>query len=114
LVVEDDALIRMMIIASLEDLHCTVVDTAFNLDNAVRKAQHLHFDVGLLDVNVAGTLVFPVSAILVERHIPFIFATAYSIEIIPTRYRCAPLLAKPFNEVELRDRLCLAMHCTYH
>ncbi len=114
LVVEDDALIRLMIVSSLEDLRCQVVGTAFRFNDAVDKATRLSFDVGLLDVNVAGTMVYPVGEILVARHIPFVFATAYDAEVIPANFHCVPLLTKPFDEEQLRDRLCLAMREASH
>jgi CheY-like chemotaxis protein len=114
LVVEDDALIRLMIVSSLEDLRCTVVATAFKLNDAVQKATHLNFDVGLLDINVAGTMIYPVGEILLARHIPFVFATAYDAEVIPANFHCVPLLTKPFDEEQLRDQLCLAMRGASH
>jgi CheY-like chemotaxis protein len=103
-----------MIVSSLEDLHCQVVGTAYKLTDAVDKATHLNFDVGLLDVNMAGTMVYPVGEILVARHIPFVFATAYDAVEIPANFHSVPLLTKPFDEDELREQLLHAIRGVPH
>ena len=50
-VVEDETLIRMMIVEMLEELGHTVTNEAARLDQAVSLARSADFDLALLDVN---------------------------------------------------------------
>src|SRR5215472_12650255 len=49
-------------------------------------------DCAVLDVNLGGKSVFPISAALIERNIPFLFATGYSSAQIPTQFDGIPRL----------------------
>jgi len=109
LVVEDDALIRLMIVDYLKDLDCVVVATASVLPDALQKASSLAFDVGLLDINLKGTLSYPVGEVLAARHIPFLFCTAYSAAALPAELSSTPVLMKPFNMHQLADQLQIAI-----
>ena len=54
LVVEDEPILSMMIEDYLEDLGCHVVGAATRLNEALKQANTLDLDVGVLDVNLAG------------------------------------------------------------
>lgn len=58
-------------------------------------------DFAVLDVHLRGHDVFPVSAALQERGIPFLFATGFDNAQIPAEYRDVPRLEKPFDPVAL-------------
>ena len=50
----------------------------------------------MLDINIAGTMVWPVAEKLLRRGIPYLFLSAYSEQnMIPARFASAPCLAKP-------------------
>jgi len=51
----------------------------------------------VLDVNIAGDPVYPVAQALVERDIPFVFATGYGAHGMPEAFRDRPTLKKPFQ-----------------
>src|SRR5262249_26948218 len=53
-------------------------------------------DCAVLDVNLGGKPVFPISAALRERKIPFLFATGYASTQIPAEFDGIPRLEKPF------------------
>jgi DNA-binding response OmpR family regulator len=53
-------------------------------------------DCAVLDVNLGGKSVFPISAALMERNIPFLFATGYASAQIPAQFDGVPRLEKPF------------------
>lgn len=108
LVVEDGALVSMMIEDILEVLGCEVVATASRLDDAITKAQALAVDMAVLDVNLAGQVSYPVADILRARHIPFVFATGYGMAGLPTELQDAPVLSKPFREDQLAEALRMA------
>ena len=59
----------------------------------------------MLDVNLNGAPVTPVVEILVERGVPFIFASGYGQRGLPEAYRTAPILQKPFQADALEDAI---------
>jgi CheY-like chemotaxis protein len=101
LIVEDEAMIAMLIEDMLLDLGCEVVATAGRFEEAIAAAETGDFDLALLDVNLAGRPVFPVAQALVERGIPFAFLTGYGSTGIDPIYPDAPVLAKPFQAQDL-------------
>jgi hypothetical protein len=58
-----------------------------------------------LDVNLRGKSVFPISAALMERNIPFLFATGYGSAQIPAQFDVVPRLEKPFVSAALISAL---------
>ena len=49
----------------------------------------------MLDVNLRGEMAFPVDDALIERGVPFVFATGYSADALPRRYASVPRCDKP-------------------
>lgn len=49
-------------------------------------------DVAILDVRIQGHYIFPVADILIDRNLPFIFATTLMPHDTPARHRNRPLL----------------------
>lgn len=97
LIVEDELMIRMLLEGMLTDLGHSVAAEAGGLDEAISLAKQAEFDLAVLDVNLNGTPVTPVVEILVERGLPFIFASGYGQRGLPEAYRTAPILQKPFQ-----------------
>jgi len=97
LVVEDELMIRMLLEGMLTDLGHTVAAEAGGIDEAVALAKKETFDVAVLDVNLNGHPVTPVVEILVERGVPFLFASGYGLRGVPEAYRAVPTLQKPFQ-----------------
>ncbi|TDK39085.1 response regulator [Rhizobium deserti] len=96
LVVEDEMTIALLIEDMLSELGHEVVDLAMRLPQAVELAQRADFDLAILDVNLDGRKSFPVADILLERGIPFAFATGYGAAGIEPAYTGRPVLTKPF------------------
>jgi CheY-like chemotaxis protein len=105
LIVEDEAMISMMIEDCLDQLGYDVVAVASRLDDGLEKARTLDIDVAVLDVNLHGKLSYPIAEILVDRHIPFIFATGYGRAGLPENLRNVLVVTKPFREQQLADAL---------
>lgn len=105
LVVEDEMLVAMNIEDMLLDLGHEVAGLASRLESALILARESAFDVGMLDVNLAGQASFPVADVLRERGIPFLFATGYGVQGIAEAYRSATVLQKPFRERDLEAAL---------
>ena len=97
LVVEDEAMIRMLLQDMLADLGHTLAGEAGRLDEALMLAQQGEFDVAILDVDLDGQPILPVVEILIERGLPFVFATGFGMGGVPERYRATPTLQKPFQ-----------------
>jgi CheY-like chemotaxis protein len=97
LVVEDELMIRMLLEGMLTDMGHTVAAEAGGIDEAVALAKKGAFDVAVLDVNLNGHPVTPVVEILLERGVPFIFASGYGQRGVPEAYRAIPTLQKPFQ-----------------
>jgi CheY-like chemotaxis protein len=97
LVVEDEAMIRMLLEGMLTDLGHTVAAEAGTIDQALALAKEGDFDIAILDVNLDGKPITPVVEILIERGVPFVFASGYGQRGVPEAYRASPALQKPFQ-----------------
>ena len=102
LVVEDEALVSMLVEDMLTDLGCTVVGPAAEIEEALRLATSADLDAALLDVNLGGRPIFPVADALKARGIPFAFASGYGEAGLTEPHRGALVLQKPFREADLR------------
>jgi CheY-like chemotaxis protein len=97
LLVEDEAMVAMIIEDTLNDLGCEIVGPMSNVEKALAAAKSEdHIDGAFLDVNLRGQLVYPVAEVLAARGVPFAFVTGYGEKGIDARYRGAPVLTKPF------------------
>lgn len=97
LIVEDEALIGMLLEDMLGDLGYQVAATATRVDEATKLAHSTEVDAAILDVNLNGEPVQPVADVLTSRGVPFIFATGYGERGVPEPYRGHPTLQKPFQ-----------------
>jgi CheY-like chemotaxis protein len=97
LVVEDEAMIRMLLADMLGDLGYTVAAEAGRLEEAIKLAKDAAFDFAILDLNLNGQPIAPVVEALIARGLPFAFATGYGERSVPEAYRGRPMLQKPFQ-----------------
>jgi CheY-like chemotaxis protein len=102
LVVEDEALVSMLVEDMLDDLGCVVVGPAAELEEALALARDGEIDAALLDVNLAGRPIFPVADVLRERGVPYAFASGYGEAGISDDHKGAAVLQKPFRESDLK------------
>jgi CheY-like chemotaxis protein len=108
LVIEDELMIRMLLQDMLDDLGHTLAGEAGRIDEAVTLAKQAEFDIAILDVNLNGEPISPVVEVLVERGLPFVFATGYGQRGVPEPYRRTPTLQKPFQADALEKALAAA------
>jgi CheY-like chemotaxis protein len=106
--VEDEIMIRMLLEDMIADLGHEVKAVAGALDDALKMARDTDCDGAILDVNLNGVEVYAVADILLERGIPFAFATGYGERGIPQKYRGSPTLQKPFQRGDLELTLARA------
>ncbi|HLH51718.1 MAG TPA: response regulator [Roseiarcus sp.] len=105
LLVEDEALVAMMMQDVLEDLGCTVFGPHRTIASAVGAAKEETVDLALLDINLGDELVYPAAEILASRGVGFVFLTGYDNEHVDPRFRHAPVLQKPFDREALQRAL---------
>ena len=100
LLVEDEPLVAMMMAQMIRDLGGDVIGPFGTLAEA-SGAKLDAVDAALLDVNVAGELVYPLAERLVSRHTPIVFLTGYDANSVDERFGGSHVLTKPIDEREL-------------
>jgi two-component sensor histidine kinase len=108
LLVEDEALIGMMMVDILTELGYSILGPVTNIVDAVASAKRGDFDTAILDINLKGELVYPVADILLEAGVPFLFVTGYSAERIDKRYAGVTTLQKPLQKKDLQTAFARA------
>jgi two-component SAPR family response regulator len=108
LVVEDESLVALDIENMLEEMGCTVVASVPRLVKALDLAARLDLDLAVLDINLAGEVVYPLAFRLAERGIPFVFSTGYSTADLPIELRDRPILRKPVMPANLKRAVAQA------
>lgn len=98
MLVEDEAIVAMAVNESLSDLGFSVIGPFSRVSDACRALQHHRVDAAILDVNLAGEMVYPLADLLITQNIPFVFATGYGAESIETRFGHIPVLQKPIEK----------------
>lgn len=98
MLVEDEALVALLMESLLQDLGCEVLGPFAGLEAALKwlGGGEAVPDAALLDVNLGGQMVFPLAAALAARDIPFAFVTAYAAVPDP-RFAERPLIRKPVS-----------------
>ncbi|HEV3494300.1 MAG TPA: response regulator [Reyranella sp.] len=101
LVVEDENFLAMELAWIVEDAGYSVVGPERSVAETRQVLASKVVDLALLDVNLGGELVFPVSKMLDTLGIPFVFITS-NPDLLPAEYRHRPLMTKPFRQEALR------------
>jgi CheY-like chemotaxis protein len=108
LIVEDEALISLMVEDFLAELGRRPAGVAAGLDEALAAVGQGGFDAVLLDVNLEGGVPsWPVADLLAARGIPFAFMSGGLDLALPAAHQGRPLLAKPFTLAALADILAM-------
>lgn len=108
LVVEDEALIAVMVEDMLSEMGCSVVGPAATIAQALELAQASDVDGAVLDVNVRGERIDPVADVLAARGVPMLFATGYG-EVRLASGAPATVIDKPYTQEKLARGLAAAM-----
>src|SRR5258708_17014955 len=103
--VEDEALIRMMLAEMVEELGHRVVAKAGDMVAGQALAETAIFDLAILDINIAGDIITPVAEIIDRRGLPFIFVSGYGPPGRPEAFRGRPALPETLLKSELRRTL---------
>ena len=101
LVVEDEPLVAMDIMAHLEDAGAEIVGPAGHAAAALSLIGQEHFDAALLDANLAGAPVDEIAAALMRKSVPFAFVSGYAHDSLSRRFSATQILSKPFSARQL-------------
>jgi DNA-binding response OmpR family regulator len=109
LVVEDEALVAMLVEDALLDAGFGVIGPVATVQQALALLGRERPDAVVLDLNLAGEASTPVADELMARGIPYVIATGYGASGLPAAHRHATVLAKPYDPSELTavlGRIC--------
>lgn len=101
LIVEDEALVAMLLEDALVDAGCSVIGPAANVDQALALLGTDRPDAAVIDLNLGGETSAPVADALAEIGVPFLVATGYGAEGLPKGHEHVPVLTKPYDPGEL-------------
>jgi CheY-like chemotaxis protein len=101
LVVEDEALVALLLEDLLIEVGCTPVGSYGSVAKAMEAVGNETFDLAVLDVNLNGEKSYPIADALAERHIPFVFVSCYVDETPPPDHDNWKVRAKPFRVKDL-------------
>jgi PAS domain S-box-containing protein len=102
LLVEDEALVGMMMKDTLTELGFSVLGPFGHIMDAMHAARQEKFDGAVLDINVKGEMIYDLADAIAAREIPLIFVTGYGSEAIEERFRQVPVLQKPVDKAALK------------
>jgi len=102
LLVEDEALVAMMIQDTLIEFGFQVLGPVSTASEALAAARERHIDAAVLDINLGDGLVYTVAEILAKRGVPFVFVTGYDAESVDSRFSGIPVLQKPIERESLQ------------
>ncbi len=102
LLVEDEALVAIMIQECLVEFGCQIVGPVCTASDAVIAVKDGQFDAAVLDINLGDGLVYPAAQILAERGVPFVFVTGYDADSVDRRFSGVPVLQKPIEREMLQ------------
>jgi CheY-like chemotaxis protein len=97
LVVDDEALIAMMLSDLLSEYGHETVGPAHSEAQALELVKSTPIDAAILDVTLGDHDCFAVAEALGERGIPFAFATGHGAHAMPDAFRERKTVSKPFD-----------------
>ena len=95
LVAEDEFLVGTILEEALLERGHQIVQLCSNYASLEVASQRLRFDVAILDINLAGKMVFPIAQMLRAKGKAFILVTGYGAQSLPEDLRGAQIVAKP-------------------
>jgi CheY-like chemotaxis protein len=105
LLVEDEFLVALHVGGLLKELGYDVVGPASRLSDGLKRAENEHgLAVGVLDINLAGEMSWPIARTLKVRGVPVIFVSGYSIPLanLPADLSETPLCTKPASRTDMQ------------
>jgi DNA-binding response OmpR family regulator len=101
LIVEDEALVAMLVEDTLLDAGFAVIGPVATVADAMAAIGRGGFDAAVLDMNLGGVSGAPVADALALAGRRFLVATGYGAAGLPPQHRGARVLAKPYEPAAL-------------
>jgi CheY-like chemotaxis protein len=95
LIAEDERIVALDIASEVATRGAVVIGPVGTVDGALKAIKNADVDGVILDINLRGRTAFEVADALVNRHIPFVFATGYRAVDVPARHSDVPRFEKP-------------------
>lgn len=105
LVVEDEALVAMLLEDALTDAGCRILGPAPSVEHAMALLRQERPHAAVIDLNLGGETSAPIADALAGAGIPFLVATGYGAEGLPRGHENAMVLTKPYDPTELIESL---------
>lgn len=102
LVVEDEAMVALMLEDVLVELGYAIVGPVAKLERALETARREKLDAAILDVNLNGAEAYGIAEVLAARDIPFAFVTGYGKRGLREPWRDRPVVQKPFQTQDVQ------------
>jgi len=97
LIVEDEAMIAMLLEMVLRNADCAVVGPIASVSGALRLIDSQQLDAAVLDFRLGNDDSGEIMDVLDQRGVPFLLMTGQSTADLPPKLRQLNLLAKPFE-----------------
>ncbi len=106
LIVEDEMLIALDLEQILADRGVERTETAASVEEALARLENFRPDAAILDVNLGKGTSAGIAEELLERGIPFAFATGYGDRsMLPERFISMPIVRKPYDAMTISRQL---------
>jgi len=102
LLVEDEALVGMMMTDFLRDIGFHVVGPFGRVSEAIDAIERGPLQAAILDINLRGELIYDLADELTGRGVPIVFVTGYGADAVDRRFAEFPVLQKPVDSAALR------------
>jgi DNA-binding response OmpR family regulator len=109
LLVEDEAMIAMMLEEYVDTLGHHVQGVASTLSEAYAMVEVGGFDLAILDCHLDGEEVWPIAELLERKGIPYILSSGGSINEVPEAFADRPMLSKPYTIGTISDMLAAVL-----
>jgi two-component sensor histidine kinase/AmiR/NasT family two-component response regulator len=107
LLVEDEALVGMMMTDFLRDIGFHVVGPFGRVSEAIDAIGKEQLQAAVLDINLRGELIYDLADELTGRGVPIVFVTGYGADAVDRRFADFPVLQKPVDSAALRRALVI-------
>ena len=97
LVVEDEAIIGMMICSEIEHVGGVAIGPVSSVAAAIKEIATSRLDAAILDAKLVDGDAAKLAITLAARCIPFVVTSGYEQRTLPKDLRSAPFIAKPIS-----------------
>jgi DNA-binding response OmpR family regulator len=101
LVVEDEPIVALDLVSTLEDAGADVVGPAYSLTQADRLSDNIDIAVAVLDVRLGNQTIASVASKLHDRGVPIIFHTGHGSTELTSQWPRSRVVVKPARAEDL-------------